>query len=224
MSYILDALKKSEVKRAEKQAPFQLQSHPSPPAAVPKRTWSRLWILFWLIIIAFPLSYPLYTHFTMQYSRNVDTTIAETAGADLQEKEPEIPAADAAEVEQSGTIPELRPVNNKKYPGSAVESGDVFEPAPLGVSRASLPSLPSSEQFSSVPYLDELESPFRESVPEFKLAGHVYANDPALRLILINNRIVREKDVVAKDYILEEITPKGVIFRSGDIRFRMDGY
>ena len=91
---------------------------------------------------------------------------------------------------------------------------EIIEPQPIPVEMVS--------QRRSVPRLDELDTAFQKMVPEFKLAGHVYSEDATLRMILINNRIVRENGAAAKDFILEEITPDGIIIRNGTVRFRID--
>ena len=75
---------------------------------------------------------------------------------------------------------------------------------------------------SDVPRLKELDSAFQATVPDLKLAGHAYSEDAALRMILINNHVVRENGAAAQGIILEEITPDGIILRKGSIRFRLD--
>ena len=74
----------------------------------------------------------------------------------------------------------------------------------------------------SATHLKELDTAFQNTVPELKLAGHAYSEDAGLRMILINNRVVREKGAAAQGIILEEITQDGIILRKGNIRFRLD--
>jgi general secretion pathway protein B len=69
--------------------------------------------------------------------------------------------------------------------------------------------------------LKELPDELKEIVPEITLAGHVFSQDPALRLIMVNNKIAREGDIVVNGYLLEEITMEGVIFKKGSLRFKL---
>jgi hypothetical protein len=217
MSYILEALKKTEAKRQEDQIVSRLHaSQPAPPASVAGRSGTRRWLLLALLVLpAFPVGSYLYKHFT----NSAALVIAPDNPEPLHKQ------SGAPQTEQNETIPEFRPTNIKVANAwhAGADQGDVIEPAPLFIEQR-VPSLPAVDERPSVPYLEELDALFRESVPQFQLAGHVYSVDPTLRMILINNRIFREKDSVAKDFILDEITPEGIILRSGDIHFRMKGY
>lgn len=64
----------------------------------------------------------------------------------------------------------------------------------------------------------------RAQIPKLSLAGHAYSTSPAQRMVMVNNRIVREGDNIGPDLQLEEITWNGVIFRYKEIQFRIDGF
>ena len=99
------------------------------------------------------------------------------------------------------------------------------EPAPLSSNNDLPVSIPvpleSSARQKSIPLLEQLSPSFQKKVPQLKIAGHVYSPDPKLRLVLVNNTIAREKDIIANEFVLEEITPDGIILRSGDTHFRL---
>lgn len=102
---------------------------------------------------------------------------------------------------------------------------DVLEPAPLiaeSETTSSLPPLPTTnEEHRKIPLLEQMPQEFKQKIPALRLAGHVYAHEPELRMILINNAIVRENDMVERILILDEIIPDGIILRSEGQRFRI---
>ena len=56
---------------------------------------------------------------------------------------------------------------------------------------------------------------------ELKFSGHVYSPEPSLRLIMINERVVREGDPISTDLLLDEIYQDGVVIRHDRGRFRI---
>lgn len=59
--------------------------------------------------------------------------------------------------------------------------------------------------------LEDLPPSVRIRIPEFHFAGHTYAENPAQRMIIINNKILREGYRVDSETQLLEITWNGVI-------------
>ena len=253
MSYILEALKKSEQERQQEQSPSRLQPQqtiPLPAAREKTRQINWLYIAATFFIIGGVGFYlnkfapgeqepkqpdppqitiqPLAIQPTFPQTETQTATQAETAPQvelSATATAPDKPADSAGKQQQQldpksfATTTETRPTGN---------SAEVLEPTPL-YTKDNQPdpppddsqSLPSSTRHSSIPFLKELSPSFQKKVPEFKLAGHVFSQDPKLRMILINNTIVRENDVVEKHFVLEEITNDGIILRSGDTRFRL---
>lgn len=74
---------------------------------------------------------------------------------------------------------------------------------------------------SLLPLFDELPPELKKKIPELSFAGHVYADEAEKRLIIINNRIVREGDLVSKGLSLQQITRDGVIIRYDAFVFRV---
>jgi general secretion pathway protein B len=78
------------------------------------------------------------------------------------------------------------------------------------------------EMDEEILYFKELPLAVQRNIPEIKMEGHVYAEDPSLRMIIINNKIVREGDLVQGTLYLEKITWEGVILRHDTTRFCID--
>ncbi|MBW6520229.1 MAG: general secretion pathway protein GspB [Desulfoarculaceae bacterium] len=79
-----------------------------------------------------------------------------------------------------------------------------------------------SEMAEAVPLVQDLPSSVQEGLPPLKLAGHIYSEDSARRMIIINNRICREGEMVENQLYLEKILREGVVLRYRQLRFRMN--
>jgi general secretion pathway protein B len=226
MSYILEALKKSESERQQASSPPSIYS-PKPPPPIgpekqPKKPRRLLWcVLSLLVIIVIAAGYHLYS------SKIINITITvpeENRGSKTQNTTVKTDSDPVAEVEKVPKSPASLPViqqAGKKTVTSEETSVEVEAKLQESIVEKTTP-VETLGNNSSVPRLEELDQAFQNKVPELKLAGHVYSEDASLRMILINDRIVREKGAAAKDFILEEITPQGIILRNGVTRFRID--
>lgn len=213
MSYILDALKKSDKKRQREESVSVLhQVHSELPTFKRSRPRRGLFILLAgitiLVFIGFILIFTLRKD---QAAPPVKTTASEKGQERIEQPE----KADET------SVPELRP-KKIKVPviNTTSPAEEVIEPQPLDINTP-YPPTEIQEKEDNTPYLEELPLSFQESVPEFQLAGHVYSIKPKLRLIMINNKIVREGDIIEDDFILHEITPDGVILRKDSEHFRL---
>ena len=66
-----------------------------------------------------------------------------------------------------------------------------------------------------------MSADFQARVGELKFSGHVYSEEPSLRMIMINEAVVREGDPVSPELILEKITEKGVVLRLDQTSFKV---
>lgn len=201
MSFILDALKKSEHKRRalagqESQAVFDA---PAPASAVSRR-WILVLVAFLLLCILLLLAV-----LVMQRSRNpqvlptrplatdVDSVIAPAPSVVLRplaQRQPELQVSQGAGQEQRS------------------------EPA------AAVPVSPSVETGDPVYRISDLPADVRRRLPALQMALHAYnAADKDASLVQINGRLVREGAQIAENLMVEEITVDGAILRSGSYRF-----
>ncbi|MDO8787147.1 MAG: general secretion pathway protein GspB [Sulfuritalea sp.] len=66
----------------------------------------------------------------------------------------------------------------------------------------------------------DMPSSIRKTLPVMSVAVHAYSSTPGDRLVSINGRMLREGDTLAPDLRLEQITPDGMIFTYRGYRFR----
>ena len=68
--------------------------------------------------------------------------------------------------------------------------------------------------------MGDLPLQVRQTLPAMAISFHAYSDTPDGRLVGINNRIRREGDTIAPGLLLEQITPDGMIFGYQGYRFR----
>lgn len=88
----------------------------------------------------------------------------------------------------------------------------VAEQAAASASAGISPSLPVTSS--------EMPLAIRRALPVMSIAVHAYSNTPRDRLVSINGRMLREGDSLAPDLRLEQITPEGMIFTYRGHRFQ----
>ena len=97
------------------------------------------------------------------------------------------------------------------------------EPSPTASdsSLPSQPSFPSVQPTAEIPYLGSMDEEFQQRIPELKFSGHVYSPEPEMRMIMINDAVVREGDPIETDLVLDEITEDGVVISFEKTRFQI---
>jgi len=69
--------------------------------------------------------------------------------------------------------------------------------------------------------LNDLPSPVKQNLPEFSVSVFLYSNDPDSRLARINGQSLKEGQYLSEGLKLEEIVPDGVIFSYRKYRFHL---
>lgn len=226
MSYILEALKKSEEARqreASTAVPILPQS--ARPAASRKSAVHITGMLILSVIVGSCFLAAGYFFFFQPQEETIAQDIPSTTAPSEPDQSRQGATNNLSQADTS--IPELYPGNKKMavLPHAPTANDEILQPAPLATTiPPRQETSPSSAQqpAPTIPYLEELAPSIQKSIPDLQLAGHVFSAAPHLRMIVINNTIVRENDVVAQNLVLEEITRQGVILRSGNKRFRLD--
>jgi general secretion pathway protein B len=75
-------------------------------------------------------------------------------------------------------------------------------------------------QAQNVMTIADLPLSVRQDIPKMSISVHAYGREPAKRLVGINDRMLREGDTVAPGLVLEQITLDGMIMRFKGYRFR----
>jgi len=233
MSYILDALKKSDQERKRGDVP-NLQTVHIPINAEPQTPFILYGFIF-LLLIALAFVIGLVVSLSDgEVVQKVEGDSIETHKSTEPVKQFSLPkhknkiesvvevqierAAKPVQTPQS-TEKEIKKVLKKKVEpmkasvSTEKQAHSVTEEESLAVKIANM---------NDIPYLHEMPDYRQQSVPDMSFAGHVYSSKPSSRSVIINGEAMSEGDVIVQGLNVVEITPSGVVFSLHDELFRMD--
>ena len=202
MSFILDALKKSETNR-QQQAPAAFATVPS-SAGGPRAPR-------WLMLLGALLAVNLIVLLALFLRSDDDTPAQAVTTSNAVEKAPAAAATDfAAQIETARL--------NESQRRAPPPSTQVQEPTPTAVpfvTDAVPATTPASNtparQVASLPTIYELQANGSITLPELHLDIHVYSEVPEDRFVFINMSKQREKSQLSEGPTVDEITPDGVV-------------
>ena len=237
MSYILEALKQSEHARQQGKAPA-LNSLP-PLLAPPRETAGRRPPAYLLLALGLAL-----TGAGLGWWRPWQNA---AAGAVVQAPPAETPAPRSAPPAPVAPVPAAvaaSPAPAAERPGPAVasqlpsSSSAAPEPPLIRLDPPAAPEIPPSAPALAAtqpaarpaPALPappervlgfhELPAELRQSLPKLSLSGFSYAEEPQLRMAVINERILHQGDQAGPGIVLERIASDGVVLNYRGYRFR----
>jgi len=207
MSYILDALKKSEQERGHGSAPSVQTLHSSSLNYHSNKT--QLWPYFLLAAIGINLAALFYfiisktdVEATAQEQKNIQPQQA------ITETKPVISGMDKNVQAAAHTSDQANSIVYK--PVSMPETGRKTVMA--NTQTAVVETRQQQHTRNTVLEMDELPFDVLQQIPVLEYSAHVYSSNPLQRSIVINGRFMEEGDRLAGDLFLNEITPDGAIF------------
>ena len=235
MSYILDALKKSDQERKRGDVP-NLQTVHIPINAEPQTPFTLYGLIFLLLIaLAFVIGLVVSgseseVKQTVEKG-NVIESHDNTKNAKrsvLSQHEGLTTSAVDKKTEQPVTTEVTQQSNEKsriedsvQIKSKTVEVGVSDEPVVQAVSEKD-GMAENKVSFNDIPYLHEMPEYQQQSVPDMSFAGHVYSSRASSRSVIINGDAMSEGDVIVQGLNVVEITPSGVVFSLHNELFRMD--
>jgi len=73
----------------------------------------------------------------------------------------------------------------------------------------------------AIPLLSAMPTAFQDRLPPMEVNIHVYSPDPAQRILYINNRSYHPGDEATGGAVVEEVVPDGVVLRYDGQQFRL---
>lgn len=199
MSFILDALKKSEIDR-QQQGSSEFSGVPTSPATSSVPRW--LWVLGILLAINLVVLIALLF--------KPDTATSPTAVAARGETE-NIPAAEIAappSFEQQVAVAQRNAPEGQT--GIAIVAPEVT--TSTFVKPVLISQNPSAVAAADLyPTLQEVRASGSTNLPELHLDIHVYSSEPEDRFVFINMVKLREGSELTEGPQVSEITPEGVV-------------
>jgi len=221
MSYILDALKKSDRERRQGKPPG-LNSIHDPLSASPKNSSASQRIKYILTATGLILliSIPAMTWFsTKDFTDSATPVVIEETRAitTTTTTEPEKNTVSTPTIASTPATTESLRDNNRisPPPPSPITTRskkltllpDQTKPAQEKKTAVSLPDQKPPE----IPDIKSLPLSIQTAIPDLNFAGHTYSDNPDKRMIIINDSILREGDKLNNTIRLVEITWTGVI-------------
>ena len=196
MSYILDALNKSEQERRTQKTPDLSSIHRAPPAR--NESSKRWYIGIGLVLASINIAGLAWWQLTskpviLTTIPAIQTLPSQSASAQLDGSVSKIMQSDASSNQR----------RNEQAPSMII--------TPSSSNSANSQVIPASQLPMNV----------QRTMPELTISSHVYSDDPSLRMININGNMMNEGEYVAEDFLLDEITEEGAIIRHQNYRFRI---
>ena len=225
MSYILEALKKSQAERQLGELPSihapQVQLHDGAASASARRTpvWLALGGVTVAVVAAMLLWQPWQADAAAPAAAPVVPAVLAQAAPVPVAAPPAAPAPTPVPVVAPSAPPaataapvhHARPVAEPKQetPGQAA-------PPPVA---APVPAAPATEE--TVPGMRDLPEPIQRQIPAIAIGGYIYSKNPADRLLLIDKVLRHEGEELAPGLVLEKLQPKAAIFSFKGYRYRV---
>lgn len=212
MSFILDALKKSEHER-QQQAEAEFASVPSSPDAPRAPKW--LWILGVLLV----LNVAVLLGILMRPDSSAPVAAAPAPVATQSEvrspaPQPQDTFSDRiAEARRNQPQPEAAADNS-----AAIDRPDPVQPDPAPPQPAATNPAPAAA-FASLPTLAEVRVNNQLQLPDLHVDIHVYSPVPHERFVFINMSKYRENEVTKEGPTITRIEADGVVLRYQGVSF-----
>jgi general secretion pathway protein B len=218
MSFILDALKKSESERNRQAGPALLEVR-----VAPRQARLPLWAIIILTALALNLIVIGYLLLRGRPTAPLPTP-APIAAAPAPVVAPPPAAVAAAPTAMPATLPDPALATTPLPPASS-EAGAGINPADFApaVPRSGGLATPTATAAQTaadlgLPSLNDLNAN-GAGLPELRLSLHVYDADPARRYVLLNSTRLRESETTPDGIRLERVTETGVILSWRGRRF-----
>jgi general secretion pathway protein B len=205
MSFILDALKKSEAERQRTSTPGIADI---PAARIEPRTPRWLWIVASLLVVNLTVLAFLVVWFGSE-PRSVETITKTLETPDV--------APAAARPSFSDLVAEAKEKQREAEPAPAPEES---RPAPAAEVAPPEPETQAKPTIaSSAKTLNELRAAGVLQLPELHLDLHVYSDTPSDRFIMVNMTKYAEGATLREGPRVTEVTPEGVLLEHQGITF-----
>ncbi|MDX8407859.1 MAG: general secretion pathway protein GspB [Mariprofundaceae bacterium] len=220
MSYILDALKKSDEERMASLAEAPVQLAPTRHAGRSRLGWFVLPAVLallaggWLLIL-------------FQHDPDAVKVRPEQGSKAVAPSSIPMPVMPVAQPPREGLPVKTAPKAVGRMPAPVAP---VSQPSALQTSAA-MPHpktvkpaprvIPAAQEKEEPPRRADLPVHIQQALPPIRIEGHIYDADPSARMVIINGHVRREGQQLEGGLRLESITERGIVLSRQGTRFRM---
>lgn len=221
MSYILDALKKSEQERGRGNTPGVQTVHSSSINYhnEKKHYWP------YILITAVLLNLAAVLYFIFDKNTATDTpyeskVTEQNIVTDKNQKnapplQVDIPAKKILAITET---PESADNKISVTDRPTMARTQARQPEPDKTKTDPVASRAQEKELNIISYHD-LQDSIKTQLPAIIISAHVYSSNPAQRSIVINNNFLEEGEYIIDDLVLHEVTPEGAILNYQGILF-----
>ena len=238
MSYILDALKRADAERERGHVPG-LHTRTTPeldtPAAGAGSIAQRGWLIalglliaggamLWWWLGAVPPAEPVMP---------AQVPAVQTPAAPVEPLQSLAPTqpAEPSDNAASETAPPVLPILAPPLPRAPAKAAASTKPATAAQQPLGEPAATTAPQAATnapaieiaVPTFAELSPEARARLPAVNVSGSTYSKNPALRMLIVNGKVVQEGGDIAAGLTLESIAPRSAVLNHQGLRYRI-GY
>jgi general secretion pathway protein B len=227
MSYILEALKKSQAERQLGAVPT-IDTAPiygsAGPAPLNKPLWLALGALALLLLLLLALLLWRAPHAPVLIPPAAPIGAVQAPQSEPAPELAKVPKVASKAAEAPRAAPELA-----KAPKVAPKAAEAAVPDKDGAALAKAPQPappvppvpPVAATEARVLALRELPEPIQRQIPALAIGGYIYSKNPADRLLLVDKTLRREGEEVAPGLMLEKLQPAAAIFNYLGYRYRV---
>lgn len=202
MSFILDALKKSESERLKKDAPG-IASIPESGRQKSPHKW--IWLVLALVTLNLVVLAGLMIRVD-QSSSSIDEPAA-TASSEVNTVAPSVAATvDVIPVSEQDALP-VTVSEPDPLAGERDETPVVIQSMPADVAATPLPTAAAND----IQTFNDLRAKGTFVLPDMHLDIHVYSSNAADRFVFVNMSKYKENATLSEGPVVSQITPDGVI-------------
>jgi len=233
MSYILDALKKSDRDRQRGEVPSLNSVHDRFPDSPRYRlSGRRRKYFFAAFVTVLTVAVFLTTWYWKENNHGFDETVIKEEKLITEKGNLEPP------IKLTNTKKKLV-IENQIEPSQEEEAAVISpqkkltqiprtkkkilaERQPEPIQEEKTPVVLPLKELPETPGIEILPESMRSAIPELNFAGHTYSETPSKRMIIINNKILREGERIDSNLILVTITWTGVILDYNGQKFKVE--
>ena len=215
MSYILEAIKKSDQQRQRRTTPTLPEAQIT--VAAPRQILFAYYGLFALVLLGTGITIGWLHPWQAEQSAYATEPIAAKSPISNQAAQtllPDLPEITSKTTRELPT-PRLKPTRQPDILAPVKSVMHTSAPMP---EKPTNPAGVALEQ-SAAP-LTELPLPIQQEIPTITVQLHAYSSKPMNRLVSINSRMLHEGELLMPGLRLEQITPDGMIFKYKGYRFQ----
>ena len=222
MSYILDALKRADAERGQRATPVLTDETPFAEATPARKTaHTRAWLIGTAALALVAASVWAWQSFRSTTTQATAPVVGSAAPAAANQP----PAVELASAPTVATPPNATETAAPPKPPAPVLPILAKAPPPPPPAKprpapaATVEAKPTAKPSSKLPPLTAAQ---KAALPQIAVSGSSYSANPAHRILIVNDQMVKEGQELAPGLTLEAIGPHSAIFNQRGTRFNVN--